>query len=238
MDLARHGVEHEVRVAGLAINKVRDLLPLLPSVDAADLEDGTRGTRDYRPPLERKALPGDPFRRPEEFVLYQLGVYRVGGPARCEGNHTLDQGGRAVGWLIRLRPGDPRPQPARPLGLDHRDGVALGHMENDVPVPVQTAGSIAVDLARRPAVSIPGLPYQSRIRGVHSHAFDVALESKRHRVCGDCLGKPDQERIVGFGHPVEAIEVSPVGQRVSMIAHLLLTGQAGANLLDGTGNDG
>ena len=48
----------------------------------------------------------------------------------------------------------------------------------------------------------------------------------------------DQERIVGFGHPVEAIEVSPVGQGVRMIAHLMLTCQAGANLLDRTGNDG
>src|SRR4029077_318732 len=147
LDLTADGVQHEVPVVRRAVNKMLSLLPLLPAVDPAHLED-VRGTPgDHRVVLEREPLAGDSLRGPQELVLHQLRVHRLGRSADGEGREALDDRRRAVGRLIGFWLEYARPQPACPLLLDDRDAVALRDMEHDVAVPVEAARSVPVDFA-------------------------------------------------------------------------------------------
>ena len=75
------------------------------------------------------------------------------------------------------------------IGLEHAGADPAGRVlsmtdatwvdrdvELDVTVPVQAAGLIGLDLARRPVLTVPGLPGERRVVRVHADALDVAGE--------------------------------------------------------------
>src|SRR5207302_2850533 len=155
-DFTRRRVEHEVRIIRSALVEVLDLPPFLPAVRAAHLQHRPGAAGDDGPLLEGEALAGHSLRDAEQLLLDQLRMHRLGGAADGEGGYPLDGGRGAVARLVGHLLGDPRPQPAGPLLVDHRDAVAFGQMEDHVTVPVQAAGLVVVDLAGDPAVAVPG----------------------------------------------------------------------------------
>src|SRR5260370_4505257 len=90
LDFTADGVEHEMTILRGAVDEVLGLRPLLPAIAAAHLEDGRGSSGDDRTVLEHEPLARNPLRRPEQLVLHQLGVHRLGGPAGGAGAEALD----------------------------------------------------------------------------------------------------------------------------------------------------
>ena len=225
MDLPGDGIQHEVVIVRRALHEILDLLPLLPAVDIAHFQDRARPAGDHRPALELVSLSGHALGHAEKLVLYQLHVHRLRRAANREGTEALDDRRGAVGGLVELRLEHPRPQPARALLLDHRDGMALGHVEHHVTVAVQAAGAVAIDIARGPGIAVPGFPHQRRILRVDTHALDIALESQGDGTGWRGVGQANQQHVVRFRDFVEAEERGLGQQGFGVVAHLLLARQ-------------
>ncbi len=238
LDFTADGVEHEMTILRGAVDEVLGLRPLLPAIDAAHLEDGRGTSGDDRTVLEDEPLARNPLRRPEQLVLHQLGVHRLGGPAGGEGDEALDDRRRTVGRLVGFWLEHARPQPSGTLLLDDGDRVALRDMEHDVAVSVEAARAVSIDFARRPCEAIPGFPDQRRVLGIDAHALDVASEAQRHRARGHSLRQADHEHVIRFRHLVEAEERRFSVQRIGVVAHFFFAGEGGGKPRERARDDG
>ncbi len=211
-------------VRGGAPCEVLDQQPWLPLVDLEHLERWRRVAGHHRPSLQHDDLARSPLGEVEVLELHQLGVHRLDGAADGGRGERGHERRRAVCRLALHGLEHAGADPAGAGLVDDGCDVARWDVELDVTVPVQAAGLIGLDFARRPVLTVPGLPGERRVVGVHADALDVAGEFEPQNARGHRIAETDHERVVGLGHRREAGRARAAVESLGAVGERLAVG--------------
>ena len=196
--------------------------PLLPAELVVGDTQRHRPVAGHDGPMpDTEPSPRHAFRGAHDLVGDHVRVHGRGGPAdrrSLDPAHVRRRGVErlALFWLQHTRP-----DPAGADLLDDRRDVTGREVDDDVAVPVQAPGRVAVQVAGFPGGARPGFPGERRPGRIHAHTLDRAGEAKAQRVGRGGVAETDEEEVARRGLILEGEEVAAV-QRLGGPVGMLL----------------
>ena len=102
-------------------------------------------------------------------------------------------------------------------------------VQHDVPVAVEPAGAVAVDITLAPGLAVPRLPHKRRMGRIDADALDRAAQAQADRASGNAVGEPDDERVTRLGHGGEGGELGTAPEPFGRVDPLVRAGCLGCH---------
>ena len=128
----------------------------------------------HRPAGECEHLPRHALGEAQHLVGHGLRVHAATVPPSVNAAAAVIVGRGAVERVALGAAPPPGTAATRPAARRRPRRRAARHVDDDVAGAVEAAGAVALDLARRPAGPVPGLPHQRRRGRVDADALHVA----------------------------------------------------------------